>query len=869
MEQALALLQTRQGPSDEDLENERLEAFRQYLDNSLGRVPQAIVTPNVEQTLIEQGRMLYGIRVERVRAAIREAARQRNMAVISRERAEQHIRQLLSDLMGDALRLSRVLRDRVEAEGRQWGLDEAAVDGIIRQFTQGRLQQHKWDRKITNAALTAASVAVMLVIGFISWTMLAGRDTPTHRSGSVPSAAAESPAGPRRNDRDNTWWDARLSVAIANARVELPQLLSSLKELDAVSPPQRAAAYKELTQYLVVRSTDHLQRGVLEEVLARCCALEPSDENAELIAAALLQPIPEPTASLQDDAAVYPRLFAALRAAAAGVAYAAENPLRAARMAEQLSHAVGIPVDAKTPVRSLQRQCLEALSERLYRLLIGIAPSEPQRATHLFAAVSAEALLYLDESLLDRLNADFLVALLTTAAHLWRDYENLIRKTIDSPDPLPVAKLLQLFEQTSDTELQAFMSGPLLHRAGSLPQANTAAAIAAEVRRSLGMGREATAGDRWSWLSRAAQAALTGISSVAEPDERTLRDTLTLAHYATLACALSREEAGSATFEELREKGIPDFTASVPAGTPAAISGRERVSGSPAVVKSLLDRLGRPNRGDRVKALESLAGMAPGTPDLHPTEAERLAAYLLSKKTDAEHARVMQLLPTLRRWPHLRLALADRLETDTQFQRDQREQLQELFSRVLDEPVSVSGGTAGRDALRVQLLQSVLRDLTRAAGGHIEAFSAYDAGASALAHNYRLQAELLGAPPADAAAGDRPSPWLRALIQQRATQMAKEDEATGKLQAEQLAPRLTAIEYLASNDVQYTVLLEREWIDLLSSTVVQRHPDRQKQTEAIHKELQSADRQATNVLAQLRNGQAALLKLWLLWNQPK
>ena len=199
MEQALALLQTRQGPSEEDLENERLEAFRQYVRSYLARSAQAIITPNVEHTLTEQGRMLYGVREERVRATIRESARERNMAVISRERAEQHIRQLISDLMGDALRLSRVMRDRVEAEGRQWGLSESAVDDIIREFSQARLQQHKWDRKVTNAALGAASVAVMLVIGFLSWAILAGRAEPTRRLGNNGGDVASGPpAVPRR-----------------------------------------------------------------------------------------------------------------------------------------------------------------------------------------------------------------------------------------------------------------------------------------------------------------------------------------------------------------------------------------------------------------------------------------------------------------------------------------------------------------------------------------------------------------------------------------------------------------------------------------------------------------------------------------------
>ena len=653
---------------------------------------------------------------------------------------------------------------------------------------------------------------------------------------------------------------------MANVRVEMPQLLNTLGELDAAAPQRRAAAYRELMQYLMERSADQTQRGVLEDLLARCYALEPSEENADLIATALLQSVPQSTAPLQEDASVYPRLFAALRAAAAGLAYASENPPRAARMAQRLSHAMGIPVDEKATVRSLQRQCLGALSERLYRLLIGMASSQPQRAAELFAAISAEALLYLDESVLDRLNADFLTALLSKAAHLWRDYENLIRKTIESPDPLPVVKLLQLFEQTSDTDLQAFMAGSLLHRAGSPPRANTVAAIAEEVRRALGVSREASAGDRWSWLSQSAQTALAGLQSVAEPDERTLRETLALAHFATLACALSRQEAGIAAFDELREKGIPDFTAGVPLSDSSAISGRGRVTGSPTSIKNVIDQLGKKDRGFayRVKSLESLAAMAPDQPRPVPAEAAKLAAYLFSKKPDAEHARVVPLLSSLRRWPHLRLALADALDSGLELK---REHLQELLSQVLAEPVSVGGGQAGRDAVRVRLLQSVLRNLNSAAGGRVEAFNAYDAAATALAKNYRQQAELLGATPEEGSGSDRASQWLRSLIQQRAGQTAKEDAAS-KLRAEELAPRLTAIEYLATDDLQHTVLLEREWIALLSSAIAQQHPDRKEPAQAVVEELRAADRQSANVVAQLRDGQAALLKLWLLWNQP-
>ena len=65
-------------------------------------------------------------------------------------------------------------------------------------------------------------------------------------------------------------------------------------------------------------------------------------------------------------------------------------------------------------------------------------------------------------------------------------------------------------------------------------------------------------------------------------------------------------------------------------------------------------------------------------PIFAPSDAERLATYLLLQEERCRACqRVVPLLPSLRRWPHLRLALADRLVTGQQLQPDQREQLQE------------------------------------------------------------------------------------------------------------------------------------------------------------------------------------------------
>ena len=128
MDQALALLQRQRDDGEETLQRERLAAFRQYVMAFVSKLPQAILTANVEQTLTEQGRLAYGVPPDRARAVIREEARARNVAVISQERAEQHIRRLVEEWIGEEGHLDRPAHDRVEAEGRQWGLSDEVIE---------------------------------------------------------------------------------------------------------------------------------------------------------------------------------------------------------------------------------------------------------------------------------------------------------------------------------------------------------------------------------------------------------------------------------------------------------------------------------------------------------------------------------------------------------------------------------------------------------------------------------------------------------------------------------------------------------------------------------------------------------------------
>jgi hypothetical protein len=169
----------------------------------------------------------------------------------------------------------------------------------------------------------------------------------------------------------------------------------------------------------------------------------------------------------------------------------------------------------------------------------------------------------------------------------------------------------------------------------------------------------------------------------------------------------------------------------------------------------------------------------------------------------------------------------------------------------------------------VELLRSVVGDLNRAVLGSSRYHNRYDATRSALGSLYAVQAQLLGIKSEEGLAGGRPSQVLKPLIEQYAAQLqTKNADAKAKEDLAGLSRRLKAIEYVAADDLQMTVLLEREWVELLARAVLARRPERKPQIDAALAQLRSEDRQAKQIVSQLRDGQAALLRLWLLWNQP-
>ena len=226
---------------------------------------------------------------------------------------------------------------------------------------------------------------------------------------------------------------------------------------------------------------------------------------------------------------------------------------------------------------------------------------------------------------------------------------------------------------------------------------------------------------------------------------------------------------------------------------------------------------------ERIVLLRMIANSADTVPDIDPLSGQKLAEYLLQfKSDDEEHRQLLSHVPRLARWNALRLGLADQLADESS--RDA--QRQDVLRAVLGEEVDLSSED-DRQRVRRQLLQMVSATLTDVVGTDDKRWKVFDQGNQAMLAFYTVQAKLLRVPAETYAAAQSPSAILLAMITYRAGQLDKsklgadEQRLLGTLPSE-----LLTADFLAVNDLQYTVMLQRIWLQTLSAYLTQQLPEK-------------------------------------------
>jgi hypothetical protein len=872
-----------------------VEKFRQRLKKDLSGRHRTVIGPEIEARVIASAQRKYGIDADTVREVLTEVAAELGLRHITGDQAAQLYADMVDEAVGDSTWLAREAWDRLRTAGEKWGLSYEESDELIEQKIAANRRESAAGRLVNRLVLGGSLAVLAIVVVALGTAYIANRDKPEVPIATGPDEApGESPIERKKTLAQPAWWDIDLAVAMATSRREISDVAAMYDDLRADDPAVRQKAYERLVAALVKVEADNPAREQLVTLLAGCHALDPDEASAARLREALLKHVPGSDEKLSRPS-TYQRAYFSVETALALLSRQGMPAARAEALASAIGAAVGTRVAAQASGREppgssgtipdSQRAVQAALTRTLYRHLTAKGPTQPDEAATLQEWLSEQAAAWMPPAEIERLNSAFLVAMLFGAEQAWRTFEPLMQSLSESRDPLIVLGLLDVFRKAENKALQRTLGALLVRRTGARPRSDDPRQMARAIRQALGAAGvpvTQSAEDRWEDLRAAAEPVLA--RRAASPADRAavLAETAELAGLATQAMALAQGEPGFAIFDELTrppEAAASDGEKPEPEDPPAAADSGFR---APPVKKrpmtlpekqalaraiGVLADFEKQSTVNRANSLRMVASRVPVTPDLTYEQALVVARYLLAPKADGESELIQPVVEQLRAWRQVRLAVADRIG-ESKLAPSQRDQLIGALSGSLVPP---PGATA--DDLRQMLLKDVLADVEAGGGGPGGGETAPAAAASrlpaveALAQTYRQRARVLAVPAAEYRAAESPPAALEMVVRVLARRGGSRGSAAAA-GGPQLAHELEAVNFLAADEPQRAVLLQRVLLELIAGQVAASKPQQAAAAEKIASDLAAADAAETDLISQLRAGERATLEMWMLFAVP-
>ena len=858
-----------------------VEKFRQRLHKDLSGRHRTVIGPEIEARVVESAKRKYGLDEPTVRQVLTDVAAELGMRHITGDQAVQLYVELVDEAIGDSTWLSREGWDRLRSAGEKWGLSFEEADELIEQKLAAT-RRAAASGKLVNRLIVAAALTAVGLVALTLAVLYYNNRLRTDAVAEKKNAEAVAPTAPKTSAPPSqpAWWDVDLAVSMATARREHKPAADLYDDLRADDPSVRGPAYRKLVDLAVAMEADLPERQTLIELIAACHALDPDEGCAGELRQSLLKLIPDAGQELTRSTTSYQRAYFAAETALTLLARQGMPTARAAALAGAITSAVGTRID---PTEALDPQSLKsisaALTRTLYRHLTARGAKQPHEAAGLQSFLSLQGSLWLTADELERLNTAFLVAMLTGAEQAWRTFEPLMESLASSRDPVIVLQLLGVYRGATNAALQQSLGALLVRRTGARPRSNDPRQVARAVRQALGASGvpiAQSAEDRWDDLKAVAEPVLGRAPASLADRTAVLAETVELAELATQALALAQGEPGFAIFDELirdddeetgdKERAGEDPSGDEPSGDRGSgapigprlaphrnrpLSPSERMALARAIAQ--LDEFETQPPVVRVNALRIVAARVPLATDVTYEQAQTVARYLLAEKKDDEVEAMIELVPQLRAWRQVRLALADHLP-QSKLSPVQRGQILAPFlgGTVIDE-------RAADSQIRQLLLKELLADIESLGKGAAAARGPDRVpAASALAEAYRQRSRILAVPAAEYLGAESPPEALAVLV--RAAARTAADET--------FAARLQAAQYLGSDETLRTVLLQRLLLELLAQRTKSMRPKQAASAEEILAELTAADAKASDLLAQLRSGERAALEMGMLYAVP-
>ncbi len=916
--QAIHMLQGAPPVSKKKAKDHWVEAFDKYLEQKIKDAPQGIVTAEIEARCIRRGMKKFDLAEDQARDTVREVADRLGLHRITLSEAERHVADMIEQKVGDAAWLDDKTMTRLRAAGVGWGLTAEQVDALIRQHTAENRDRQEHEQRMNLIMLTGAGVVVLIgICVFVGVVLFGTGDRSTATNGSEPAAGdvdSESPP-PQASVpiEEPDWWNdelignfTRLRTNAINKTVPLKEIYQQITSPDA---GERTNGYAEFFKRCANHWDEIRAQGSFPNVIglfaAECYRIEPDTEAADSIRENLVSLFALDEEHPPKDELYFERAFWGLGVSldALKVDELAED--RAQALQADIGRAIRTPVSRTSEIASLLENSRAALARSYYGNLTEVVSKQPHVAAdlhqHLSAFVKQHRTTFrpLHESdEVNRLEADFVVSMLDKSPNQFMRYRKDIRDLAQNGEPLIVARFIDLMERTKTEQLQSEIAVWLIGRfdipvgdvatrkASVSPAAGPNVTVndlnfdipklATLIRAELGIEAPvavATAADRWQDLQARIDEPLARLKFPAVNDEDYLKRIVDVSHYATLACAVAQQEPGFAIFDKLLEEGPPGTKKAD--GTDPVVSTVDTSSSEPTPrqlddVEQYVEPLERyetkldtQKSFERLSYIRGLRNLAEDVPDISPQQAETIARYLVGPKEFDEHTKLMEYIQPMSKWNRMVLALADAILTRV----NDRAPAEALLSAFLGRELELDDA---RWQLSVyeQLLhivhdriadRTVTSDKSDPHQGYLEA-------ASALHELHKIRAEVLGIAPGALSATQSSSEVLRLLVDRDGARMSggSTKSPDGKFLA-QLPHQLRTVEYLATNDLRRTVLLQRIRSRLLSIEIKRRQPNRAKEASQLIDDLASSDANAPDVIQQLAQGEATALKMWLLF----
>jgi hypothetical protein len=543
IEQAIGSLTTAEPSAPPNAQAERL---RRRLRKDLSGKKRTIIGPTIETQIIANARRKYGLDEAVTREVVNEVTAELGLTLVTSSDAIQSLTAQIDDAIGDSSWLAREGWDRLRSAASKWGLELEIVDEMIEErLTSNRdeyLRRHYWTRLTLYGAGGAVIAACVIIAGlFLARSMKDERP--------AVGSSATSTFTPRRRSTGSppSWWSVDLAVEMANAKKQLGGLGGASQLIASADANERAAGYERLIEQVKDAPKNRELLSTAATIVAACHALEPDENAASRLRAALLSLLPAADQAVPSDAAHFNLCFWACDTALAQRGGTAE---RAAQLSDALSIALSGSFDTSA-TRAEQERAIRGLTVlAAYRQLTAAATKEPVRTAALYPIVAERGRAVLPDDEILRAETTLLVAALPAAGAQWKVYERALARCISSPEPLYSLRLLDVLRRATDRSLVAELTELLIVRAGVRPKTRDKKDVVAAVRQALGGGGNSALAiaDRWLALREEAETALSRPLSSGD-EEQVLSRAVHLAHYTTLAIALAQGEAGLATFD--------------------------------------------------------------------------------------------------------------------------------------------------------------------------------------------------------------------------------------------------------------------------------------------------------------------------------